>query len=497
MEADQEEPAVAGPRDDDGGAPPGSIPPESPFARPPRAGDTVIATVADLSSTGAGVARVDGWVVMVPGAFPGDRVRLLLRRKRRGLFEGDLLAVEEPSAARVPPACPHAALCGGCALQGLAPAAQTAWKDSQAGEVLRRIGKFAPEHAAAPWAPSNPWFYRNKMEFTFGRRPWIARADLDRGILPPPGPALGLHPRKLFSAVFDVTGCRLQSEISNRIVAAVRAAAREEKLTAYESRTDAGLLRHLVVRQAATTCDLLVVLVARAEDPALARLAAAACRAVPEITGAVAAINLRRATVAQGDYERTLSGVPHWEETVAGVRYRIGASSFFQTQTAGAEALVATALEWIAPAGRERVLDLYCGAGAFSLPLARRAGSVLGIEILPAAIEEARANAEANSIRAQFACAAIEERGEQFWQREAWDWVILDPPRSGLHPRALEKIRALRAPRILYVSCNPAALARDAGLLVAEEGYRARRLRVFDLFPQTPHLETMLLLERD
>ena len=470
---------------------------EETAARAPRAGDTVLGDVVDLASSGAGVLRAGGWVVMVPGAFPGDRAHVLLGRRRRGLFPGEIVAIERPSPDRVPPACPHAALCGGCALQGLAASAQTRWKNSQAREVLRRIGKFEPDEFDAPWAPPSPWFYRNKMEFTFGRRPWIPRADLDRGEPLPPGPALGLHPRGLFSAVFDVTGCRLQSEASNAIVAAVRAAAREERLGAYDSRRDEGLLRHLVVRQAAHTRDLLIVLVARADHPALARLSAAARRAVPGITGAVAAVNLRRATVAQGDYERLLSGTPYWEETVAEVRYRVSASSFFQTQTAGAEALAETALAWIDPSGGERILDLYCGAGAFSLPLARRAKAVLGIEVVPAAVEEARANAAANGIaRAEFSCQAVEERAEQPWQREAWDWVILDPPRSGLHPRALEKIQVLAPPRILYVSCNPATLARDAGTLVAQGGYRARRLRVFDLFPQTPHLESMLWLER-
>ncbi|MFH1143143.1 MAG: 23S rRNA (uracil(1939)-C(5))-methyltransferase RlmD [Candidatus Eisenbacteria bacterium] len=462
-----------------------------------KPGDTVSGVVSDLAYGGAGVLRVSGWVVMVPGAFPSDRILARLRRKRRGIYEGELTAVEEASPDRVPAACPHAALCGGCALQGLSPAAQTQWKNAQARELLRRIGHVEPEQVEQPWSPPAPWFYRNKMEFTFSRRPWIERAALDRGDLPGPGPALGLHPRGRFDAVFDVSDCRLQSPLSNHIVEAVRREARTLGLAAYNSHKDQGLLRHLVIRRSATTPDLLIVLVARLEDPALARLARAATAAVPEITGAVAAVNLRRATVAQGDYELPLLGERCWHETVAGIRYRIGASSFFQTQTAGAEALVATALEWGAPKGGERILDLYCGAGTFSLPLARRARALLGVESFPGAVDEARANAQANGIpRAEFLCAVIEERGEQPWQHEPWDLVLLDPPRSGLHPRALEKVRALQAPRILYISCNPSTLARDAGVLVNEAGYRPRRLRVFDLFPQTPHLESMLLLQR-
>lgn len=463
----------------------------------PAAGQTVRGEIVDLAYGGSGVLRVSGWVVMVPGAFPGDRVLAHLRRKRKGLFEGELLAIEAASPDREPPACPHAALCGGCALQGLAPGAQTRWKDAQARQLLQRIGKVTPERIDEPWPSPAPWFYRNKMEFTFGRRPWVAKARLLEEGPPAESPALGLHPRRRFNAVFDVDDCRLQSPLSNRIVRAVRAAARERRLEAYDSRTDSGLLRHLVIRQSANSPELLLSLVARREDPALLELARAAAASVPEITGAVAAINQRRATVAQGDYEVPLLGDACWYETVAGLRFRIGASSFFQIQAPGAEALVATALAWLAPAGSERVLDLYCGAGTFSLPLAQRTAHLLGVEALPQAVAEARENAARNGITgADFLCAQIEERGEQAWQRESWDLVLIDPPRSGLHPRALERIRALHPPRILYVSCNPATLARDAGALVQEEGYRPRRLKVFDLFPQTPHLESMLLLER-
>jgi tRNA/tmRNA/rRNA uracil-C5-methylase (TrmA/RlmC/RlmD family) len=402
---------------------------------PLRVGTVVDGRVTDLAYGGAGVLRVSGWVIMTRGAFPDDHVRVRLRRKRKGLFEGELIEILEPSADRVPAPCPHLPLCGGCPLQGLAPAAQTRWKAAQALELLRRVGKFAPEQVAEPWHSPGAWFYRNKMEFTFGKRAWVPREVLERGEPFAPGPALGLHPRGRYDGVFDVEDCRLQSPVSNRIVACMRAIARRRGLSVYHSRAD--------------------------------------------------------------DFEVPLLGEPYWHETVCGMTFRIGASSFFQTQTHGAQALVDEILEISDFSGNEHVLDLYCGVGAFSLPVARRAKHLLGVEVIQQAVVEARANATRNGIRnAEFICSAVEAKEAAAWQDTAWDTVIVDPPRSGLHPRALGRLSTLRPRRIIYVSCNPSTLARDAGLLVAENGYRAKRLRVFDLFPQTPHLESVLLLER-
>ncbi len=492
---------------------------ESARSPKPKLGDTVTGEVTDLAYGGAGVLRSDGWVVMTRGAFPGDRIRARIRKRRKGLLEAELTEVIHPSPQRVAPRCPHLSICGGCALQGLDPAAQTRWKANQALELLKRIGGFAPEEVREPWRGPAPYDYRNKMEFTFGARPWIPRDELDAGVPFPPGPALGLHPRGIFQGVFNVEACCLQSETSNRIVRATRRIARELDLSAYHSRRDEGLLRHLVVRQAATTDDLLVVVVARAPDPRLAELARRLAGEVPAITGIVALINRRRAMVAQGEEEVLLHGAPTWRERVAGLTFTIGAASFFQTQTAGAEALIEEVLDAGGVEARDRVLDLYCGIGAFSLPLARCAALVLGVEAFAGAVAEARANAQRNGVpNAAFLAAPVEAGGAQGWERPpdaavsgtgaepaphgagtgktTWDVIVIDPPRSGLHPKALAKVAALGAGRIVYVSCNPATLARDAGALVAEAGYRPRRLRVFDLFPQTPHLESVLLLQR-
>ncbi len=465
--------------------------------QPSPLGRTIEGEVTDLAFGASGVVRADGWVVMISGAFPGDRIRARLRRRRRGVIEGELLEVLAPSPERIPPACPHVALCGGCALQGLAPAAQTHYKAAQAVELLRRIGRVSPGEIATPWRSPRAWYYRNKMEFTFATRPWIPREELAAGLPFPAGPALGLHPRGRYEGVFDVADCRLQSPLSNQIVAGVRAFVRERGLTAYVSHNDTGLMRHLVIRQAATRSDLLLVLVVRREEPALQELARELCAAFPAVTGVVACLSSRRAMVAQGERELLLAGQAAWGETVRGLDLQVGAAGFFQTQTAGAEALAAEVCTAARLHGSERVLDLYCGVGTLSLPVAQQAAHVLGVEVAQEAVACAQENARRNGIgNADFACDAVESARDQSWEREPWDLVILDPPRSGLHPQALEKVSRLHAPRIVYVSCNPATLARDAAALVHETGYVATRLRVLDLFPQTPHLESVLVLER-
>ncbi|MCK4304183.1 MAG: class I SAM-dependent RNA methyltransferase, partial [Candidatus Eisenbacteria sp.] len=254
----------------------------------PKIGQEVEGPIEDLAYGGAGVMRVSGWVIMVRGAYPHDRIRARIRRRRKGVFEGDLLKILAAGPERVAPRCPHLGICGGCALQGLDPAAQTRYKAAQAVELLRRIGKIEPAEIAAPWQGPASYFYRNKMEFTFAKRPWLTREALAEGKPFPPGPALGLHPRGVYQGVFNIEDCQLQSPLSNRIVDRTREIARRHGLSVYDSHADEGLLRHLVIRQAATTSDLLIVIVARSEDPRLRVLASELHAAVPEITGIVA-----------------------------------------------------------------------------------------------------------------------------------------------------------------------------------------------------------------
>ncbi|MBU1702752.1 MAG: 23S rRNA (uracil(1939)-C(5))-methyltransferase RlmD [Candidatus Eisenbacteria bacterium] len=479
----------------------------------PGRGGEVDLDIRDLAFGGAGVGDIDGLIVLVRGGFPGDRVRARIRRKRSGYLEADVVELLKASPRRRNPPCRHTAVCGGCALMPLDEHEQTEIKQRQAVDLLQRIGGFKPAELLPPLMLPSPLEYRNKMEFTFSRRPWTevppdplaAPSDEERL-------ALGLHPRGRFDAVFDVTDCRLQSPLTNRILTCLREESIRLGLPVYDSRRDNGLLRHVITRISTHWPDLLVVLVTRDWDDRIRLLSATLRRRVPQVTGVVLLINREKATVARGDETHHIWGRPYIRETIGGWTWRIGPSTFFQTSAAGAEKLLCKALEWADPKSDETAIDLYCGAGTFTLPLARRMKQVVGIESVSEAVFEGRANADRlgmknvifhdalveNILRPKHGNnreAAQAEILERLKLKQSPDLILLDPPRAGLHPKALPSLALLAPKRIVYISCNPSTQARDAKALI-EAGYTANRFQVCDLFPQTPHMETILLMER-
>lgn len=476
-----------------------------------------------LAFGGEGIARRDGKVCFIPGALPGERVLAVPASRRRRFDRFRLLRVLEPAPERRPPLCPHTSLCGGCVLQELEYEAQLRAKAGQVRDCLERIGGVTSPEFGPPLASPVRVAYRNKMEFTFAPRPWLAEG---RPVAPPPGPALGLHVPGRFDAVFDVERCVLPSPEAVVIAQAVREFARAERLPAWRSDDDSGLLRHLIVRQGMRTGEILAGLVARDEHPAFAALGplleerlravaregdasaepASALGPPPPSTlaGLVLIVNRKLAAVARGEEEILLHGRRFFRERLAGLEFELSAQSFFQTNTLGAERLVEAIRASLGSRTTGALLDLYCGAGTLGLALAGSFQTVLGVEESGAAVADARRNAERNGIRhARFLEARVEEWIERAAQPPRGDadtlpegaGVLVDPPRVGLHPRAVRGILGLRAPWILYVSCNPSTLARDATLLV-EGGYRAVHHQVVDLFPHTAHVETVLLLER-
>lgn len=477
-----------------------------------RRGSEIEVVVRDLAYGGAGVADLEGLVVMVQGGLPGDRVRAQIRRKRSKYMEARAIEILQPSSLRRSVPCPHVGVCGGCPLMALDVSRQTEAKALQGLELLRRIGGFAPDDILPPIPPPRPLWYRNKMEFTFSRRPWSEKPPAASAISSR-GPALGLHPPGRFDLVFDVTDCKLQSPLTNRILSCIRLETQRLSLPCYESRRDEGLLRHVILRTSRHWPDLLVALVTREWDRRIEELAATLRREVPQVTGCVLLINRQRATVARGDEERLLWGRPFIRESLGGWTWNISASSFFQTSTEGAEILLNKVLEWSQPETTETCVDLYCGVGTFTLPLGRRMRRVVGIESVGDAVRTASEMSERHGLGNVSIMEALvenvlrlphEARGEggqralldRLELESSPDLLLLDPPRAGLHPKALPGVMALSPGRILYVSCNPATQARDAGALVSE-GYRPVRFQVLNLFPQTPHMESLLLLKRD
>jgi 23S rRNA (uracil1939-C5)-methyltransferase len=482
-------------------------------ARPTKA-DVLELDVQSLALGGSGVARHGALVVFVPGAYPGERVRARVVKSRSAWAEAELVAVLTPSPDRVIAPCTHFGReCGGCRHQDLAYPAQLVAKTRQVKETLARVGGL-PDVPVDDCAPSPDVFrYRNKMEFAFH-----------------PGPAgepvLGLRLRDRFDAAFDLAECWIASELTNRIVHTTRDFARAHGWSAYDARRHMGSLRFLAVRHLPLTDESAVNLIAtNPRVPGVEAWATALAGLDPRIRSIVLNVNDTRANIAVGEPggERVLHGAATIEERLLGFSFRASAASFLQTNSRQAEALYRAALDAAALTGGERVLDLYCGAGTISLALAAHAAEVVGIEEVAAAIDDARRNAETNHVaNARFACGdaravlrhwARAREGRTADPEEARahdrkapadpaayapfspDVVVVDPPRAGLHPRVVDRVAELTPSRIVYVSCNPATLARDLALFMAR-GYATTHVRPFDMFPHTPHIESVSLLER-
>jgi len=463
--------------------------------RKPRRDDSIVAAIDTFDARGRACGTAGPYRVRLRRGVPGEVVRARVLRRRRDLIDAVRLENVAPSPLAVPAPCTHFGACGGCSLQDLAYAAQLAGKRRLIASVYAASGLAAL--AVEPVRPSPATFgYRNKMEFAFGSRRWIDPREPDGA---PSGFALGLHAPNLFGKVIDVRSCPIQDPRADAVLAAARETALALGLAPWDVRAHTGLLRHLVIRVARTSGEILVSLVT-SEDAAEAveAFARTLLDAGLGITTLVHGVNSRHADTAVAERERVLFGPGFIREEVGGLVFALSASSFFQTNTRGAELLFELVREEAGLGLEDLLWDLYCGTGTLSLSLAKSAREVVGFEISAAAIGDARRNAELNRIgNARFVLGDVLDAvpGEQARSGRP-DVLLLDPPRSGLHPRLFASLSALAPRRIVYVSCNPAAGARDVGRLVAS-GWRAERIRPIDLFPHTPHVECVIGLSRD
>jgi 23S rRNA (uracil1939-C5)-methyltransferase len=459
-----------------------------------RRGSSLELEIEDLAFGGAAIAKVDGMVVFVENALPGDRVAATVYRRKRQYAEARAVRILRPSAARVAPRCEHVPICGGCRIQDLDYREQLRHKERQVEAALAHLGGLRT--VARPVIPAPALFhYRNKMEYSFGR-------DASGMLI------LGLHRRGFFDRSFDLARCHIATPISSEIVAETRAWAREESLEPYDTRRHSGLLRYLMVREGVRTGQVMVNLVAKDPHPAFDGFAERMRSRFPAVASVLLNLTRRKAQIAAGEEERVLAGRDRIEERLGGLVFEISSASFFQTNTEQAERLLETALEGLALTGGERVLDLYSGTGTFTLPIALRAAEVLGIESAPAAVADAERNAARNGItNAGFLCQeavealrALSGGGARPGPQGApaprpFDAALVDPPRAGLHPEVVRRLIEIGAPRLVYVSCNPSTLGRDLGLL-CESRYRLEWVRPVDMFPHTPHIECVAALAR-
>jgi 23S rRNA (uracil1939-C5)-methyltransferase len=453
-------------------------------AVPVSKGEELVLAIDSLAYGGNGVARLNGFVVFVRRGLPGDTVRARVTRVKGNHAEAEAVQLLDPGPARVEAPCDHFGSCGGCRLQDLAYEAQLEAKETQVRDALERLGGLAGV-PLEPIVPAVEQFgYRNKLEWSFTQTP--------------AGPALGFHRAGRWDEVLEIERCHIATPVGNAIREAVRDWARLEDLPAYSQATGEGFLRHLVVREGRNTGQALVVLVTAPGELRGARRLVETLRRIPEVRSVQHAVNDRPAEVT--NLPATVLHGDGWiEEELLGRRYRVRPNAFLQTNTAMCERLYELVLEYAAPSGGETVYDLYCGIGTISLTLAPTALTVWGIEISEESVACALENAELNGVgNAAFFAGDVGRVVEELVPRAGSpDLVVVDPPRAGLSGKALRRVGALGSPRLVYASCNPSTLAGDAAVLCRELGYRLERARPLDMFPHTPHVETVALFERD
>jgi 23S rRNA (uracil1939-C5)-methyltransferase len=450
-------------------------------AAPVSKGEELELRVDSLAYGGNGVARLDGFVVFVRGGLPGDRVRARVTKTKRGFAEAVAEAVLEESPLRVEAPCRHFGICGGCRFQDLSYEAQLAQKEQQVRDALVRIGRI-PEPPLEPiLAAASQYGYRNKLEYSF--------TETEAGV------DLGFHRAGRWDEVIGIEECLLTTELGNRIRLAVRDWAREERLEPYSQETGEGYLRHLVYREGRNTGQVLVLLVTAPGERFEAGYLVDVLRRFPEVRSVQWAVNDTPA-------ERTnlpstvLWGAEAIEEELLGLRFRLRPGAFLQTNTEMAEVLYGLAHEYAGLTGVESVYDLYCGTGTIGLSLARGAREVWGVEISEESVACAIENADLNEIEnARFFAGNVGQAlAELVTEAGPPHVVVVDPPRAGLAGKALRRTGELGANRIVYVSCNPTTLASDVQVLRDEYGYELVRTRPVDMFPHTPHVESVSLL---
>ncbi len=444
--------------------------------------DICTITIHGYTAEGMGVGRTDaGMAVFVPGAARGDKLEVLLVKVLKHYAFGKIRTVLEPSPHRVEADCPHFGKCGGCDFRHLSYEEELWLKAHRVHDAMTRIGGFdlpVPEITGSPEVLR----YRNKGQFPVGR---------DES-----GVAFGFY-RSRSHQLIPLTDCKLQSEESCALAAAVCRWADEHQVQPYDEHKHKGILRHIYVRQGRAGLHLTLV-VREDKLPAPEALVDQCRQAVPALCGIVVNANPHPGNRILGLENRTLWGDGRLEDDLMGNAFRLSPLSFYQVNHAQTENLYACAAAWAAPDDKTDALDLYCGVGTITLTLAGRCKSVVGVEIVPAAIEDARENAARNGIEnTRFLCAdagqaAAKMAAEGFKPQV----IVVDPPRKGLDEAAVKAICDMAPQRVVYVSCDCASLARDAKMLFEAGGYKPTRVQAFDMFPRTANVETVVLLSR-
>ena len=445
-------------------------------------GDPLQVSIETATIDGSGVARVDGQVVFVPGALPGERCSVRIAHVGRSAVFAQLLSVLTPSVHRVEPDCPYFPRCGGCALRHMDYEQELALKQAHVQSCLTRIGGQTISALPITGAAQTDG-YRNKVQFP------VQEQD--------GRPVAGFFSGKTHR-VIPVRHCRIQPDCADAIRGAVLAWMEQYHIRAYDEQTHTGYIRHIYIRFGAESGQILVCIVANcAQLPKKKQLVAALLAAEPGITTIVFSPNTKNGNTVLGTEFHPLYGDGTITDTLCGLQFRLSAPAFYQVNHAQAERLYEKAVQLAGLTGNETVLDLYCGTGTITLCLARHAKKAIGVEIVPQAIEDAKFNAAQNGMEnAEFFCMDAGQAAKMLADRRTRpDVIVVDPPRKGVSSDVIEAISAMAPQRVVYVSCDPATLARDLKLLTAA-GYTLQTAEAFDLFPRCAHVETVCLLSK-
>lgn len=440
--------------------------------------------VEDLTHDGAGVAKVDGYPLFIKGALPGETVTAHVLKTLKSYGFAKLISIEEKSADRIDPPCPVFEICGGCQVQHLSYEGQLKYKEKLVRDAMARLGKLPDVPVHPVKGMDNPWRYRNKSQIPFG---------LDNGRV-----VAGFYqPRSHRIADTDI--CLIQTPEADVLMASLKRNLQAMGIEPYEEKAHRGMLRHVVLRKGRVTGELMVVLVTKKKKfPEAARAVELIREALPEVTSIMQNVNPEKTNVIFGSETIHLWGKEIIEDRIGDVRFEISARSFYQVNPEQTEVLYGQALDYAGLTGTETVIDAYCGIGTISLFLAQRAKFVMGVEIVPQAIEDAKRNASLNGFTNTLFEAGPAEDVIPRWYKEgkAADVLVVDPPRKGCDDALLQTMLEQRPERIVYVSCNPATLARDLRIL-EDGGYRTQEVQPVDMFPQTTHVECVAWLTRN
>ncbi|WP_096201796.1 23S rRNA (uracil(1939)-C(5))-methyltransferase RlmD [Bacillus sp. FJAT-45350] len=439
-------------------------------------------TIEDLTHDGAGVAKVNGFTLFIPKALPGEKAKVKVVKIKKGYGFGRVMEYSEMSTDRTEPPCPIYQQCGGCQLQHLSYEAQLVQKQKQVRDVLERIGKITDVTVHPTLGMTDPWRYRNKAQ--------VPVADREGGLV------AGFYQERSHH-IINMDSCLIQHEENDKVVQAVKDIAEKNGIRGYDEQKHRGTLRHVVARYGLVTGDVMVVLITKGEDlPHKKKIIAEIQERLPQVKSIVQNINNRRTNVIFGEKTIVLSGEEYIYDYIGDIKFAISARSFYQVNPEQTKVLYDKALEYANLTTTETVIDAYCGIGTISLFLAQRTKHVYGVEIVPEAIDDAKRNAKLNHIENVDFAVGEAEKVIPWWYAQGIraDVIVVDPPRKGCDEALLQTMLKMKPKRIVYVSCNPATLARDLHIL-EEGGYKTKKVQPVDMFPHTNHCEAVVQLE--